>query len=375
MPCLNEERSLASCIRKAQASFLELGVAGEVVVADNGSSDRSVEIAESLGARVVRERRKGYGSALQCGISESRGKVIVIADADDSYDWSGIAPFVRKVEEGYDLVVGNRFAGGIAPGAMPALHRYFGNPVLSFIGRIAFRIPIGDFHCGMRAFSREAYERMQPQTSGMEFATEMVANAAYQGLRVCEIPTTLQPDTRDRAPHLRSFRDGWRHLRFILTYTPDFIYFAPGLAMLLAGLVLLVMLASGPIDVAGFHMGIHFVALGAMLALVGFNVLNLGVLAKAMLAQRYRYMRSRTANWLNDKFSLETGLVIGTLLVLFGFVVDAWILRQWLGSGRGPMDDTTHLAFTATTIAVLGLNLVFSSFLLALLLRRDTDRA
>jgi glycosyltransferase involved in cell wall biosynthesis len=374
MPCLNEEKSLASCIAKAQASFRELGIPGEVVIADNGSSDRSIEIAESMGARVVRERRKGYGSALQCGIRESRGKIIVMADADDSYDWAGIAPFVRKVAEGYDLVMGNRFAGGIAPGAMPFLHRYLGNPVLSCIGRIAFRIPIRDFHCGMRAFSRDAYDRMQPKTSGMEFATEMVANAAYQGLKVCEIPTTLQPDTRDRAPHLRSFRDGWRHLRFILTYTPDFMYVLPGLAMLFAGLALLVALAGGPVDIAGFHMGIHFVALGAMLSLIGFNVLNLGVLAKTMLAQRYRYMRSRTVRWLNEQFSLETGLIIGAMLLLSGLAVDAWILRQWLGTGRGAMEDTIHLAFTATTIAVLGLNVVFSSFLLALLLRSDTDR-
>ena len=375
MPCLNEEKSLANCIAKAMEGFRHLGMHGEVVVADNGSTDRSVEVAESMGARVVRERRKGYGSALQCGIREARGQIIVMADADDSYDWAGLEPFVRKVEEGYDLVMGNRFAGGIAPGAMPFLHRYLGNPVLSLIGRLAFRIPIRDFHCGMRAFSRDAYERMQPRTSGMEFATEMVANAAYQGLKVCEIPTTLRPDTRDRAPHLRSFRDGWRHLRFILTYTPDFIYFLPGLVLLLAGLALLVMLAGGPIDVAGFHMGIHFVALGAMLAMIGFNVLNLGVLAKAMLAQRYRDMRSRIASFLSRSFSLETGLIVGTMLFLFGLAIDAWILRHWLRSGRGSMDDTVHLAFATTTIAVLGLNVVFSSFLLALLLRSNSERS
>lgn len=374
MPCLNEERSLASCIVKAQSSFRELGIAGEVVVADNGSSDRSSEIAESMGARVVRERRKGYGWALQRGIRESRGQIIVMADADDSYDWSDIAPFVRKVQEGYDLVMGNRFAGGIAPGAMPPLHRYLGNPVLSLIGRVAFRIPIRDFHCGMRAFSREAYDRIQPQSSGMEFATEMVANAAYQGLKVCEIPTTLQPDTRDRAPHLRSFRDGWRHLRFILTYTPDYMYFAPGVTMLALGLALSTLLARGPVEFAGLHLGIHFVALGAMLTLIGFNVLNLGLLAKAVLARRYSDMRSRVVTWLRRKFSLETGLAIGGLLFAFGLAVDAWILAQWLATGKGPMDDTVHLAFVSTTMAVLGLNIAFSSFLIALLLHTDVER-
>lgn len=373
MPCLNEERTLALCIAKAQASFQAMGVAGEVVVADNGSHDRSIEIATAMGARVVCEVRQGYGAALQRGIRESRGTIIVMADADDSYDWSAIGAFVRKVQEGNDLVMGNRFLGGIMPGAMPHLHRYLGNPVLSTIARIAFRVPIGDFHCGMRAFSRQAYERMQPQTSGMEFATEMVANASYQGLKVCEIPTTLHPDKRDRAPHLRSFRDGWRHLRFILTFTPDYVYFAPGLAMLLAGLALLGLLAAGPVDVSGFHMGIHFVALGAMLSLIGFNVLNLGVLAKAMLARRYRDMRSRTVKWLAQTFSLEAGLFVGALLFVFGVAIDAWILRQWLVSDKGAMEETVHLAFVAATSAVLGLNVAFSSLLLALLLRTDAD--
>lgn len=375
LPCLNEEQTLATCIAKAQASFRAMGIAGEVIVADNGSTDCSIEIATAMGARVVREQRRGYGAALQCGIRESRGRIVIIGDADDSYDWSAIEPFVRKLEEGYDLVMGNRFLGGIMPGAMPHLHRYLGNPVLSKVARIAFRVRIGDFHCGMRAFTRDAFERMRPETNGMEFATEMIANAAYQGLRICEIPTTLYPDKRNRAPHLRSFRDGWRHLRFILTYTPDFMYFAPGLTMLGTGLALLVMLSGGPVDVAGFHMGVHFVALGAMLALIGFNVVNLGVLAKAILAQRYRYMQSRTVAWLTSKFCLETGLGVGTILLLFGLGVNAWILRQWLGTGKGPMEDTVHLAFAATTIAVLGLNVVFSSFLLALLLRSDAERA
>src|SRR5581483_8958811 len=238
IPCLNEEQTLALCIEKAFRAFAELGVQGEVVVADNGSTDRSVEIARNLGARVIHERRKGYGAALLRGISEARGEVIVMADADDSYDWTGIAPFVRKIREGYDLVMGNRFKGGIMDGAMPGLHRYLGNPILSLIARIAFRTPIGDFHCGMRAFTRAAFERMQLKTTGMEFATEMVANASHQGLRIAEIPIVLYPDKRNRPPHLRSFRDGWRHLRFILTYAPDYLYLVPGALLLLPGLCL-----------------------------------------------------------------------------------------------------------------------------------------
>jgi len=373
MPCLNEEKTVGLCVDKAFRSLRAIGVEGEVVVVDNGSTDRSVEIAASLGARVVRQDIRGYGAALSKGIAAARGDIIVMGDADDSYDWSSIAAFVRKIEEGYDFVIGNRFKGGIMPGAMPPLHRYLGNPVLSTISRIAFRVPIGDFHCGMRAFTRDAFERMKTQTTGMEFATEMIANAAYQRLRICEIPTTLHPDKRDRAPHLRSFRDGWRHLRFILTYAPDHLYFAPGLTMLGAGLALLALLAGGPVNVAGLHMGIHFVALGAMLALIGFNVLNLGVMAKAILATRYAGMRSRTVRWLTGIFSLELGLIVGALLFLTGVSLDAWILTKWWATGHGPMEETVHLAFVATTSAVLGLNVAFSSFLLAMLVTPDSD--
>lgn len=373
IPCLNEERTIALCIAKARESFRLMGIEGEVVVADNGSTDRSLEIAKTMGARVVIEPQRGYGAALRRGVLESHGAIIVMGDADLSYDWSAIEPFVRKVQEGYDLVMGNRFQGGIMPGAMPRLHRYVGNPVLSTIARFAFRVPISDFHCGMRAFSRAAYERMQPQTTGMEFATEMIANAAYQGLRVCEIPTTLHPDQRDRAPHLRSFRDGWRHLRFILTHAPDHLYFAPGLGALGIGLALLTTLAAGPVVIAGFHMGIHFVALGAMLALIGFNVLNLGVLAKAILAKRYSDMRSRMVTWLTRQFTLETGLIVGAVLFVFGIAVDGWILLKWLSTGQGPMEDTVHLAFVAATSAILGINIAFSSFLLALVIHTGVD--
>lgn len=375
MPCLNEEKSIGLCVEKAMRCFAELGIAGEVVVADNGSTDRSVEIASRAGARVVVQEVRGYGAALSKGIGDARGEIIVMGDADDTYDWSAIGRFVRKIDEGYDLVMGNRFKGGIAPGAMPPLHRYLGNPVLSAISRVAFRVPIGDFHCGMRAFTRSAFERMRTQTLGMEFATEMIANASYQGLRICEIPTTLRPDKRDRAPHLRSFRDGWRHLRFILMYAPDHLYLAPGLFMLGVGLLLLLLLVRGPINPGGFHLGIHFVALGAMLTLIGFNVVNLGILAKALLARRYTGMRSRTMEWLRNKYSLEHGLVSGGTLFMAGFGTDAWILVKWIASGQGPMVTTVHLAFVAATFVVLGLNIAFGSFLLAMIINEGGDAA
>ena len=367
IPCLNEERTLGACIQKAQQGFAELGVAGEVVVADNGSTDGSVEIAHKMGARVVNERRKGYGAALLRGIAEARGEIIVMADADESYDWTAIGPFVRKIREGYDLVMGNRFRGGIKAGAMPKLHRYLGNPVLSLIARIAFRTNIGDFHCGMRAFTRTAFQRMQLKTTGMEFATEMVANASHQRLRIAEIPIVLYPDKRARPPHLRSFRDGWRHLRFILTYAPDYLYLVPGVLLLLPGLILELLLSRGPVTLHGVYLGIHFLALGSLLTLVGFNVINLGVLAKTLMAQRYNGIDSRTVRLVRRRFSLESGLLTGIALSLTGAGIDAVIAAKWIASFGAPMDATVHLAFVATTALVLGLNLVCSSFLLNLI--------
>ena len=370
IPCLNEEQTLGLCIQKAYLGFAELGVGvrGEVVVADNGSTDRSVEIARHLGARVVHVRPKGYGAALLRGIAEAAGEIIVMADADDSYDWSAIAPFVRKVREGYDLVMGNRFKGGIMRGAMPRLHRYLGNPVLSLIARIAFRTNIGDFHCGMRAFTRSAFARMQLKTTGMEFATEMVANAAHQGLRITEIPIVLYPDKRNRAPHLRSFRDGWRHLRFILTYAPDYLYLAPGIALLAVGAGLEALLLRGPATIHGVYLGIHFLALGSLLTLVGFNIINLGVLAKTLMAQRYSGLKSRTVSLVRRRFSLEAGLLTGVALALLGAVIDAVIAARWIAEFGQPMEATVHLAFVATTAVVVGLNLIFSSFLLNMIL-------
>jgi glycosyltransferase involved in cell wall biosynthesis len=373
IPCLNEEATISLCVEKAWLSIAQLGVEGEVVVADNGSSDRSVEIALQLGARVVHERRRGYGAALFRGITDSRGEIIVIADADDSYDWSAIAPLVRKVREGYDLVMGNRFKGGIRSGAMPRLHRYVGNPILSFIARIAFRADIGDFHCGMRAFTRAAFERMQLRTTGMEFATEMVANSAHQGLRITEVPVVLYQDKRNRPPHLRSFRDGWRHLRFILTYAPDYLYLVPGALLLMAGLGLELLLARGPVTLHGAYFGIHFLALGSLLTLVGFNVIHLGVLAKTLMARRYSGIRSRIARIVRQRFSLETGLLTGVALSFAGASIDAGIAVKWLVNTGVPMDATVHLAFVATTAVVLGLNLIFSSFLLNMIVMEGDE--
>ncbi len=367
MPCLNEERTLGACIRKAQQCFRELGIAGEVVVADNGSTDGSVALAESLGARVVHQGVRGYGAALMKGIEEARGEIVIMADADDSYDWLAMGPFIERIREGYDLVMGNRFAGGIEPGAMPPLHRYLGNPVLSALARFTHTAPIGDFHCGMRAFTKAGFLRMQLRTTGMEFATEMVVNAVRCGLRVTEVPTRLRPDGRNRPPHLRSFRDGWRHLRFIFTYAPNYLYLAPGILMAVLGAIMVTALARGPITIGGWYFGIHFLALGCGLTLTGFNVVLLGVIAKLVAGAQIAQPNSRVIRFALNVFTLEGGLIAGGLMFLAGVGVDVAILAKWLASNRGALDDTVHPVFVATLLIVLGINVALSSFLVAMM--------
>lgn len=367
MPCLNEAETLAQCISKAQGAFKRLGIAGEVVVADNGSTDGSIHIAEEMGARVVHQSEKGYGAALQAGIAGARGEIVVMGDADDSYDWGALGDFVGKVQQGHDFVMGNRFRGGIAPGAMPPHHRYFGNPVLSFLARMACRAPIGDFHCGMRAFTKRAYGEMAPRTRGMEFASEMVFNAARNGLSIAEIPTKLYPDGRSRAPHLRSFRDGWRHLRFILSYAPDHLLLAPGLALFSPGLLLMALLCAGPTHLFGMYLGAHFLALGCMLAMLGFNVLALWLLGKRIVMRRHpRLAQSRVGRWVTE-LSLEKQLVAGALLLFCGMGTDGWILAHWLRNIGAPMEGTVHPAFVATSAVEMGLTLLFNAFILHLI--------
>ena len=373
MPCLNEERTVGICIAKAFRAFAAMGVAGEVVVADNGSTDRSVELATGLGARVVHVATRGYGAALAAGIHAARGDYVIMADSDDSYDWLDIAPFVAALDRGNDLVIGNRFTGGIDPGAMPRLHRYLGNPVLSWLARRVHGAPVGDFHCGLRAFRRDAVPRMNLRTPGMEFATEMIVNAVQAGLRIAEVPTRLRRDGRDRPPHLRSFRDGWRHLRFILTYGPNYLYLAPGLASMTAGLVMVSVLAAGPVTIAGHYFGIHFLALASALTLVGFNVISYGVLAKIVALRHAPQLQSRVARWAMTRFSLERGLLTGAAMMLSGLSVDGWLLAKWLEPGSGAMESSEHLGFVATLAIVLGVNLCLGSFLLHMLLAEHRD--
>jgi glycosyltransferase involved in cell wall biosynthesis len=367
MPCLNEERTVGVCIEKAFKAFRSMGIAGEVVVADNGSTDRSVELASALGAKVIHVATKGYGAALAAGIEAARGDYVIMADSDDSYDWLGLVPFVTALDEGNDLVVGNRFSGGIDPGAMPRLHRYFGNPLLSWLARTVHGAPIGDFHCGMRAFRRDAFPRMNVRTSGMEFATEMIVNSVKAGLRIVEVPTRLRRDGRDRPPHLRSFRDGWRHLRFILTYGPNYLYLAPGGTCFVIGLAMVAALVRGPITVSGHYFGIHFLALACALTLVGFNIINYGILAKVVGLRHSSVITSRIARWAMSRFSLEGTLIVGASLVLLGLACDVWLLFKWLDAGGAQMDSTVHAVFAATLAIVIGVNLSLGAFLLHML--------
>jgi hypothetical protein len=367
IPCLNEERTLGICIQKALDAFARRGILGEVVVGDNGSSDRSVEIALDLGARVIHQPVKGYGAAINAAVGAARGKYLIMADADDSYDWSQLDAFIDALEDGAEFVMGNRFAGGIEPGAMPPLHRYLGNPVLSAVARWLHQSPIRDFHCGMRGFTREAFQRMGARSPGMEFASEMVINAHRAGLTIREVPIKLYPDKRDRPPHLRSFRDGWRHLRLIIAHAPDTMYLLPGLFLLVTGILGLAALAQGPVIAGGQYFGIHFVALSAMATLIGLSAILLGMLAKVAIAIYHPTTRGRVVPWLKRGRPLEWLLAIGSLLTVAGLGSDALLAFKWLFVG-GPMERSIHLVFATTTATVAGVMMVLSGFVLKLLL-------
>src|SRR5262245_60509637 len=280
MPCLNEARTVGTCVAKARASLETLGVRGEVIVADNGSKDGSQVIAEAHGARVVPVARKGYGAALQGGIAAAKGRFIIMGDADDSYDFTNLEPFITRLRQGDDLVMGNRFRGGIAPGAMPWHHKYIGNPVLTGILNLFFHTPISDAHCGLRGFRKDAYQRLALTTPGMEFASEMVVKATLHGQKISEVPTTLKPDGRDRPPHLRSFRDGWRHLRFLLLMCPLWLFLIPATLLIGAGVGLMAWLTPGPQQLGGVTFDIHSMLLGTLAILMGYQILWMWLFAK-----------------------------------------------------------------------------------------------
>lgn len=369
MPCLNEAATVGICVKKALDALERNGIRGEVIVADNGSTDGSQQIARDFGARVVAVERRGYGSALQSGIAAARGRFILMGDADDTYDFSQLGEFVARLREGYDLVMGNRFRGKILPGAMPPLHRYLGNPVLTGIGRLFFHSPVGDFHCGLRAFRKGAIEQLGLRTMGMEFASEMIVKAAAFGLRVTEIPTTLAPDRRDRAPHLRTWRDGWRHLRFLLLYSPRWLFLYPGMVLIVLGVVVNAALLPGPRKIGNVVFDVHTLLFGAMAILIGFQSVVFATFTKIFAISEGLLPEDPRLTRMFKYITLEVGLVAGILLILAG--AGAWVfgLESWRIREFGPLDAerTLRIVIPGVVCFTLGFQVVLSSFFLSVL--------
>jgi glycosyltransferase involved in cell wall biosynthesis len=369
LPCLNEAETLELCVRKGLGSIERLGIAGEVIVADNGSTDGSQDIARAAGARVINVPRRGYGAALAAGIEAARGTYVLMADADDSYALEDIGGFLTELRGGADLVMGNRFKGGIEDGAMPMLHRYLGNPVLSRLGRVFFRVPIGDFHCGMRAFRRDRVLELGLRTSGMEFASEMVVRASLNHLRITEVPTTLRPDGRSRSPHLRTWRDGWRHLRFLLAFSPRWLLYYPSMALQLVGFLGLLWLSFGPRQVGAVGFGLHSMLAFATMFVLGLQGVGLAVIARSyaahlgLLPPPSGRMILRIA-----RVSLERGLVFGALLIALGAGCFVFAFSQWGAAGFGTLDvvDTMRLPVLGMVLIVTGFQLITVSFALSL---------
>jgi glycosyltransferase involved in cell wall biosynthesis len=369
MPCLDEAETIGACITKARHFLETCGVDGEIVVADNGSHDGSRAIAERAGARLVEVAERGYGSALQGGIAAARGHFIVMGDADDSYDFSAIGGFIEKLRAGADVVIGNRFAGGVEPGAMPPLHRWLGNPVLSAIGRLFFHSPVRDFHCGLRGFSKAAYERMSLRTTGMEFASEMVVKATLLGMRVEEVPIVLRPDGRSRPPHLRSWRDGWRHLRFLLLYSPRWLFLYPGLLLMLAGATVAGWLLPGPRNVGGVTLDVQTLLYAGMAILIGFQAVLFAIFTKVFAINAGLLPEDRKLQSALRNVTLEAGLIVGALLSLFGIAGSLYAVGMWGSARFGGLDpsQTLRTIIPSVVCLMLGCEIILSSFFLSVL--------
>jgi len=367
IPCLNEANSLAFCIEKAMAAFRETALRGEVIVADNGSTDGSIEIAEFNGAHVVRVPARGYGAALKAGIAASQAEFVIMGDADDSYDFSEVPKFVEALREGSELVMGNRFRGGIKAGAMPSLHQYFGNPGLTWLVNVLFGTGIGDTYCGMRGFRRSLYDKLDLRSTGMEFALEFVIKASQIGAHISEVPIILWPDKRGRPPHLRSFRDGWRSLRFMLMYAPNWLYLVPGALFFFCGLALVFWLFSGPRQISPrVTLDIHTMVFGVIFTLLGAQILSIGAFAK-VFSYAARFDRGTISlRRILKRITLETGLLVGGVVFLAGFIGSAWITWQWVSSGFGSLYAIRQILFWSMWL-FLGVQIIFSSFFLSML--------
>jgi glycosyltransferase involved in cell wall biosynthesis len=373
MPCLNEAETLEACIVKAQRALQEAHIAGEIVIADNGSTDGSQQIAERLGARVVNVQAKGYGSALMGGIAAASGQYVVMGDADDSYDFGHIPRFIEELRKGADVVMGNRFRGGIQKNAMPPLHRYFGNPALTRLGQLFFKSPVGDFYCGLRGFRKDAYERMALRTTGMEFATEMVVKATLLDLRIAEVPTTLSPDGRSRPPHLRTWRDGWRTLRFFLLYSPRWLFLYPGIALMLLGTALGLWLLPAPRNLGGITFDVHTLVYAAAFVLLGFQAIAFACFTKIFAISEGLLPPDAVLDKLFRYITLELGVAVGAALTIAGFSASVYAVSSWSAQHFGMMDysRTMRIVIPAALLLTLGAQTIFASFFMSVLgLRR-----
>jgi len=369
LPCLNESETVGPCVRKAFEAIRRSGMSGEVIVADNGSTDQSPDIAAAEGARVVQVAEKGYGSALCGGMREARAKYVLMADADDSYNFADLPRFVTELRAGADLVMGNRFRGGIQPGAMPALHRYLGNPVLTWIGQLFFGAKCGDFHCGMRAFRKDAIDRMHLRSTGMEFASEMVVKASLLRMQIAEVPTTLAPDGRSNAPHLRTWRDGWRHLRFLLMYSPRWLFLYPGISLIIAGLIGCVWLLPGPRVVYGIGFDVHTLLYAFTAMLLGVQLVAFATFTKVFAITEGLLPEDPRLNRVFRLTTLETGLLVGGLLIVLGFGGSLFAISHWALDRFGALDPSRMLRLVMPSVFALtmGVQIVFSSFFLSIL--------
>lgn len=364
MPCLNEAETVATCITKAQGYLTRSHIEGEVIVADNGSNDGSQAIAQQLGARLVPVTKRGYGSAILGGVQAAQGRFIIIGDADDSYDFGALDPFVEKLNCGYDVVIGNRFAGGIRPNAMPFLHQYLGNPVLTFLGRLFFGSPIGDFHCGLRGATRDAFQRMELHMPGMEFASEMIVKASLLNLRIAEVPTILYPDGRSRSPHLRTWRDGWRHLRFLLLFSPRWLFLYPGMFLIGIGVLASMLLLAGP--------RVHSLLYASAAVIIGVQLLTFSLLTQTYAIQNGLLPENFYLTQFYRIATLERGLVLGGTLILSGIAGSAFALDTWIRNDFGNLNpaETMRQVIPSVLSLAVGIQIVFTSFFLSILRMR-----
>jgi len=376
IPCLNEANSLSYCIEKAKRFLEENNIIGEIIVADNGSTDGSQNIATNHGARVVSITEKGYGSALRGGILAAEGQYIIMGDADDSYNFYNVMPFISKLREGFDLVMGNRFKGGIEKGAMPFLHKYLGNPVLSFVGRLFFKSNIRDFHCGLRAFTKEAFVKMDTHTTGMEFASEMVVKAHLLNLKITEVPTTLSKDKRGRKPHLNTWSDGWRHLRFLLLYSPKWLFLFPGIFLIVSGLFSYLLLSIKPLQISHIVLDVHTLLYIETAIIIGIQFVLFYGLTKIYAVENNLLPKSVRYESLFEKINLEKGLLLGCFLIIIGFILGFINLLKWLAVDFGNLNvtDTLRIAIPSSFFIIIGTELILFSFFFSILgLKKSSD--